>query len=72
MPLVTVKVFKDELSADQSKDLIGKITDAVTDVTSKKLREVTWVIIEEVKDGQWGVGGNALALDDVKKIVAGG
>lgn len=72
MPLINVKVFKDELSAAQSKDLIGKITDAITEVTSEKLRDVTWVIIEEVKDGQWGVGGNALTLDDVKKIVAGG
>ncbi len=69
MPLVNVRVFKDELSAAQSKDLIGKITDAVTEVTSEKLREVTWVIIEEVKDGQWGVGGDALALDDVKKLM---
>ena len=72
MPLINVRVFKDELSADQSKDLIGKITDAITEVTSEKLREVTWVIIEEVKDGQWGVGGNALSLDDVRKIMAAG
>lgn len=72
MPLIEVKVFKDELSADQSRDLIGKITDAVTEVTSEKLRGVTWVVIEEVKDGQWGVGGNALGLGDVKKIMAGG
>ena len=71
MPLINIKVFKDELSSDQSKDLIGKITDAVTEVTSEKLRDVTWVIIEEVKDGQWGVSGNALGLDDVKKIMTG-
>ncbi len=72
MPLINVKVFKDELSADQSRDLIGKITDAITDVTSEKLRDVTWVVIEEIKDGQWGVGGNPLGLGDVKKIMAGG
>lgn len=71
MPLINVKVFKDELSADQSKDLIGKITDVVTEVTSEKLRDVTWVIIEEVKNSQWGVGGNALGLNDVKQIMAG-
>ena len=71
MPLVEIKVFKDELDQDQSKELITKITDAVTEVTSDKLRGVTWVIIDEIKDGQWGVGGNALGLDDVKKIMAG-
>ena len=70
MPLVEVKVFKDELSRAQSKELIGKITDAVTKVTSDKLRGVTWVIIDEVEDGQWGVGGDALGLVDVKRIMA--
>jgi len=33
-------------------------------------RDVTWVVIEEVKDGQWGVGGNTIGLDDVRKIIA--
>ncbi len=72
MPLIQVKVFEDELSQEQSKDLINKITDAVTEVTSDKLRDMTWVIIDEVKSGHWGVGGNALGLDDVKKLMAGG
>ena len=71
MPLINVKVFKDELSQQQSAELIGKITDAVAEVTSEKLRDVTWVVIDEVKSGNWGVGGNALGLDDVKKIMAG-
>jgi 4-oxalocrotonate tautomerase len=70
MPLINVKVFKDELSQAQSKALIGKITDAVADVTSDELRDVTWIIIDEVRDGCWGVGGTALGLDDVKTMVA--
>ena len=70
MPLINVKVFKDELSQDQSKALIGKITDAVAEVTSDKLRDVTWVIIDEIKDGHWGVGGKAIGLDDVKMMMA--
>ena len=70
MPLIEVKVFKDELSADQSAELIARITDAVAETTSEKLRDVTWVIVNEVNDGHWGVGGNALGLDDVKKIMA--
>ena len=72
MPLIQVKVFEDELSQEQSKDLLNKITDAVAEVTSENLRDVTWVIIDEVKSGHWGVGGNALGLEDVKKLMAGG
>ena len=59
------------LVKNKSKDLINKITGVVTEVTSEKLRDVTWVLIEEVKSGHWGVGGNVLGLDDVKKIMAG-
>ena len=71
MPLITVKVFEDELNSDQSVQLIQKITESVTSVTSEKLKPATWVIIEEVKDGHWGIGGDALALDDVKKMISG-
>lgn len=70
MPLVQIHVFKNELDKEQSEKLISKVTDAVTEVTSEKLREVTWVVIKEVEGGHWGVGGNALGLDDVKKIMA--
>jgi len=69
MPLIQIKVFKGELDQKQSKELIGKITDVITQITSEKLRDATWVVIEEVKDGQWGIGGHALGLDDVKKMI---
>jgi 4-oxalocrotonate tautomerase len=71
MPLVEVKVFEDELTPDQTKELIQRITDAVTTVSSEKLRDVTWVIVNEVKSGNWGVGGNALGLEDVRKLISG-
>jgi 4-oxalocrotonate tautomerase len=60
MPPVEVKVFKDELTPEHTHALIQKITDAVTSVTSEKLREVTWVIVSEVPSGNWGVGRTAL------------
>ena len=72
MPLVQIHVFEDELSEQQSDELIHGITDVVTEVTNDRLRDVTWVMINEVKSGHWGVGGNTLGLDDVKKLMAGG
>jgi len=70
MPLIEIKIFKDELSREQAECLISKVTNAVTEVTSEKLRDVTWVIINEVKDGHWGVGGNPLGLEDIKKLIS--
>jgi 4-oxalocrotonate tautomerase len=72
MPLIQVKVFEQELTKKQTQDLIGGITDVVTSVTSDKLRDVTWVVVDEVPSGNWGIGGKALGLDDVKKILEGG
>ncbi len=34
--------------------------------------DVTWVITDEVNNGHWGVGGNVLGLNEVKRIMAGG
>jgi 4-oxalocrotonate tautomerase len=35
------------------------------------MRGVTWVIVEEVKSGQWGIGGNALTTEAVRTLAAG-
>jgi phenylpyruvate tautomerase PptA (4-oxalocrotonate tautomerase family) len=43
MPLVTIKVFKDELSDSQAKDLIHKVTETVIPFVGEKLRDNTWV-----------------------------
>ena len=57
MPLVEVNVFEDELTPAQTQQLIRRITDDVTWVTSEKLRDITWVIVNTVNNGNWGVGG---------------
>jgi phenylpyruvate tautomerase PptA (4-oxalocrotonate tautomerase family) len=56
MPLIEVKVFEDELKPEQTKDLIRRITDAVTTVTSEKLRDVTWVIVNNEIAGRTTMG----------------
>lgn len=70
MPLITVKVFKDELNAQQSAELIAKLTDSFCQVTSDKLKDATWVQIEEINDGKWGLGGHAMSLAHVQKMMA--
>ncbi len=34
------------------------------------MREVTWVTINEIRSGDWGIGDNALTTDCVKKLAA--
>lgn len=35
------------------------------------MRPVTTVIVEEVKSGDWGIGGRPMTTDDVKALAAG-
>ena len=68
MPLVTIKVFEDELSEVQTKDLIHRVTEAVIPFVGENLRDNTWVLIEEIASGSWGIGGKAFGLKDVREI----
>jgi len=70
MPLITIKVLEGELSDSQAKDLIHQVTEAVVPFVGEKLRENTWVLIEEIASGAWGIGGRAFGLKDVRAIQA--
>ena len=40
-------------------------------IEGENMRPVTWVIVEEVKSGDWGIGGKPLTTADVKALAAG-
>jgi 4-oxalocrotonate tautomerase len=71
VPLIEVNVFEDELTAEQTKDLIRRLTEAVTTVISPKIRDVVWVVIHEIKSGNWGAGGKPMGVDDIRKMISG-
>ena len=71
MPLIQVKLIEDVFSAAQKKEIISKLTNAMVSVEGENMRPVTWVVIEEVRSGEWGIGGNALTTDAVKALAAG-
>jgi 4-oxalocrotonate tautomerase len=51
--------------------MIKKLTDAMVSIEGENMRGVTWVTIEEVESGDWGIGGNALTTGDVHALAAG-
>jgi 4-oxalocrotonate tautomerase len=71
MPLVTVKVIEGVFTPAQKQEMVRRLTDTVVAIEGENLRCVTWVVIEEVKSGDWGVGGNTLTANDVKALAAG-
>jgi 4-oxalocrotonate tautomerase len=71
MPLVQIKLIEGVFSETQKKEMIKKITDVMISIEGENLRQATTVIIEEVKSGNWGMGGKAMTTTDVKAIQGG-
>jgi 4-oxalocrotonate tautomerase len=71
MPMVNVKVIEGVFSDDQKHDMIEKLTDTMVDIEGENMRGVTWVVIDEVKSGDWGIGGQPLTTADVHALAAG-
>jgi 4-oxalocrotonate tautomerase len=71
MPLVNVKLVEGVLSAQQKREMIEKLTEAMVSVEGEAMRSLTWVVVEEVGSGDWGIGGRALTTEDVRAMAAG-
>jgi 4-oxalocrotonate tautomerase len=66
MPLVTVKVIENVFTPEEKREMIHKITDVMVEIEGESLRPNTWVVVEEVLSGDWGIAGNSLATNDVR------
>jgi len=68
MPLIQVKVIENVFGAEQKAEMVKKLTDAMVAVEGEKMRPVTQVLIEEVKSGEWAIGGQPLSTETVKEM----
>ena len=68
MPLVNVEIIENVFSPEQKQQIITKITDVMVGIEGEALRGVTWVKIDEVKEGNWAIGGQALHARDVHRM----
>jgi 4-oxalocrotonate tautomerase len=71
MPLIQVRLIEDVFSAKQKNEIIEKLTDVMVSIEGENMRGVTLVTIEEVKSGDWGIGGKAMTTEAVKALAAG-
>ncbi len=68
MPLVNVRVIEGVFTPEQKQDIISRVTDAMVAVEGESLRGVTWVLVEEVRSGDWGIAGHGLTTSDVQAL----
>jgi len=70
MPLINVKLIEGVFNEAQKKKMVRDLTDAMVAIEGETLREFTWVVIDEVKSGNWALGGKPLTAADVKMLQA--
>jgi 4-oxalocrotonate tautomerase len=71
MPLINVRLIEGVFSESEKRKIVERITDAMVSIEGENLRPVTWVLIDEVKGGDWAMGGKPIAAADVKAMAAG-
>ena len=71
MPLIQVKLIEGVFDEAQKRTIVERLTDTMVDIEGENMRQVTWVLVEEVKSGHWAIGGQPLSTADVKALAAG-
>lgn len=60
MPFANFKVPAGTIKAEQKKLIVDRATDLYVEIYGEVARSNTLVVVEEVADGGWGIGGNVL------------
>ncbi|MFF5339126.1 tautomerase family protein [Streptomyces althioticus] len=60
MPFAHFKVPAETLSPDDKKKIVERTTDLYAEIYGERARATTVVLVDEVADGGWGVGGHVL------------
>jgi len=70
MPLIQVKLIEGVFTETQKREMVCKLTEAMISIEGENMRPVTWVVVEEVKSGDWGIGGKPITTADVHQLAA--
>ena len=70
MPFINVKLIEDVFTPEQKRRIVEEFTDAMVAIEGESMRQVTWVVVEEVRSGDWGIAGKPLTTQDVRALAA--
>jgi 4-oxalocrotonate tautomerase len=70
MPFINVKLIEDVFTPEQKHRIVEELTDAMVAIEGESMRPVTWVVVEEVRSGDWGIAGKPLTTQDVRALAA--
>ncbi|MFJ1806944.1 MULTISPECIES: tautomerase family protein [unclassified Streptomyces] len=62
MPFANFKVPAGSLDEEQKEKMVTRATELYVEIYGERARATTLVLVEEVTDGGWGIGGDVLTL----------
>jgi len=65
MPFANFKVPEKTLTPKQKQEIVTRTTELYVEIYGERARGNTMVLVEEVADGGWGIGGEVLTLADL-------
>jgi 4-oxalocrotonate tautomerase len=68
MPFIQIKVVAGVFTAQQKREIVERLTEALVEIAGEGMRQLTWCVVEEVPSGEWGIGGQSITADDVRAI----
>ena len=72
MSLVDIQLIEGVFDADEKAQMIEAVTDAMVAIEGEAMRGVTWVRVQEVNEGDWGIGGKRPSAADMRALAQGG
>ncbi len=69
MPLINVKLIENVFTTEQKQQIARDLTEAMVAIEGERMRGVTWCVVEEVKSGDWAIGGQPLTTEAVHNLV---
>jgi 4-oxalocrotonate tautomerase len=71
MPLINVKLIEGVFTPEQKAEIAERLTETMVAIEGENMRGVTWCVVEEVKSGDWAIGGQCLTTEAVQALAAG-
>lgn len=70
MPYINVKLIEGVFTPAQKREIAERLTDVMVEIEGENMRQVTTVVIDETKSGDWAIGGRCLTTEDVLALAA--
>jgi 4-oxalocrotonate tautomerase len=68
MPFVEIKVIDGVFDDEEKAEMVRAVTEAMISVEGEAVRGVTWVALQTVASGEWGIGGQLMTAADVNAL----